>query len=458
MKLIEEIKLGESKNMEFKKELPNGNQLAKTVIAFSNTGGGKLIIGVDDSRNIIGIDDKDIFELQDKISSIIYDTCYPNIIPELYISNIKEKQLLVIEVYRGNLKPYYLKSVGKKEGTYIRVGSTNRKASYENILELERQKRNISFGEEIDYEVDFKDIDLTPLKEEFSKRGKKVTENDLINMKVIKKERDGIFATRALLILLGFYENVEIQCARFRGTTMEKFLDKKEYKGNIFSQLKSAEQFILNHINIKGKIDGLQREDIPEIPIEAIRESLINAFVHRDYTNRGRNIKLGIYDDMVNIVSPGSFPNTLTQEDVLNGRSEIRNKIIARVFKELGYIEQWGSGITRIFSACKRSNLKKPKIMEKNDSVDVELYRDGSKYKDKELKLEFNEMDLSDQDKELIKYLKENEKISTKEASELLEVKIRRSRGILKNLMDKGLLERKGSGPSTHYVLTESAG
>lgn len=118
------------KILSLKVELPNSNTLAKTVIAFSKTGGGKLIIDVNDQGKVIGLNPEiDIFELQDKIASIIYETCYPNILPDIYTTTIDDLVLLVIKVYRGNLLPYYLKHQGKSEGVYIRVGATNRKAS-----------------------------------------------------------------------------------------------------------------------------------------------------------------------------------------------------------------------------------------------------------------------------------------------------------------------------------------
>lgn len=116
------------------------------------------------------------------------------------------------------------------------------------------------------------------------------------------------------------------------------------------------------------------KEFLPEG--EKIAKTVMNAYVHRDYVNLGRDIKVGIYDDIVNIVSPGGFPSSITLDDVLAGRSEARNKVLAKIFKELGYIEQWGSGIKRIFAWCKEVGLAKPLITEKGDFVDVELYRD----------------------------------------------------------------------------------
>ena len=145
--------------------------------------------------------------------------------------------------------------------------------------------------------------------------------------------------------------------------------------GDIFSILENSMSFVLNHINLRGEIKGLYRTDTYEIPQPALRETIINALIHRDYINGGRDIKVGIYDDIVNIVSPGSFPHNITAQDIKNGRSEARNRVVANVFKELGLIEQWGSGINRVKSICIEQGLKEPKIEEQNDFVDVEFYR-----------------------------------------------------------------------------------
>ncbi|WP_156099399.1 RNA-binding domain-containing protein [Caloranaerobacter azorensis] len=458
MSLIDEIKNGESKTLEFKKEFPNNESIAKTVIAFSNTSGGKLIIGVDNNGKIIGLKENvDIFDLQDKIASIIYDDCYPNIIPEIYTANIDGKIIIVVEVFRGSLLPYYFKKEGKNNGTYIRIGATNRKASYDNILELERQKRNISFDEEINYDVDFYSLDISPIRLEFEKVGKQIDMEKLKNLKLIKEENGKIYPTNGLLILLGKYENCTIKCARFKGKTMDIFLDKKDYNGDLFSQLEKAESFIKNHINLRGEIKGLQRTDTYEIPIEAIREALINAVVHRDYTNMGRDIKVGIYDDILNIVSPGGFPSTLTEKDILEGRSEVRNKVIARVFKELNYIEQWGSGIKRIKSTCLKYGLKEPIIKETGDFVDVEIYREvpesAGKVPESAGKVPEKYRDLSEQEIRIIEYIKNNGKITSKEVEKLIGVKNRRAREILKEMIDRKIITRKGRGRSTYYSL-----
>ena len=149
------------------------------------------------------------------------------------------------------------------------------------------------------------------------------------NLKLIIQQNGQDYPSHGLLILLGLYEQVEIKCSRFKGTTMTVFLDKKEYRGDLFSQLKQTEQFIKNHLHLRAEILGLQRTESYEIPIPAIREALVNAVLHRDYSNAGRDIKVGIYDDILNIVSPGGLPNGLTEEDLAQGRSEIRNRVLA---------------------------------------------------------------------------------------------------------------------------------
>lgn len=269
------------------------------------------------------------------------------------------------------------------------------------------------------------------------------------NLKLIHEENGKFLPANGLLILLGKFEHARIKCSRFKGITMDVFLDRKEYEGDLFSQLENAESFIKNHISLSSDIKGLQREDHYEIPLEALRESPVNAVTHRDYTNDGRDIKIGIYDDMVNIVSPGAFPGTITQNDILEGRSEIRNKVIARVFKELNYIEQWGSGIRRIKSSCKARGLKEPEIVEKGDFVDVCLYRKQIDQKE--------DLISKDKEKKILDYIQSNRnRITTKEAESVLDLGERRSREIVSEMVDKGILERVGRTTNTHYRLKSS--
>jgi len=467
MNLAKEIQKGEGKILELKEKLPKNTNIAKTVIAFSNTGGGKLIIGVNDKQEIVGIDDIALFEIQDKIASIISDQCSPNIIPEIYSVNIENKLVLVIEVVRGNLKPYFLKNQGKANGTYIRIGATNRLADLENINELDRQKRHISFDEEICYETTFENLDTSPLFNRFEKIGKPLNPDKLQNLKLVKSDNNILYPTNALMILLGQFPHCLVKCARFKGTTMDVFIDKKEYTGDIFSILENTQNFILNHINLGATIDGLYRKELYEIPEVAIREALVNAVIHRDYVNRGRDIKVGVYDDIVNIVSPGSLPNNITMEDIFNGRSESRNRILANIFKELGLIEQWGSGIGRIVNSCKEYGLPTPKIEEDNDFMDIEIIRSQDHLQT--IKAEVRTMNngyerlrtitndyerLIPEKQTILLYLLDHKSISRKEATSLIKSKNTKTYEVLKELMETDkLIKKEGKGRATFYTL-----
>lgn len=375
------IKKGESKTVEFKAASPGGSTLAKTIVAFSNMAGGKVIIGVEDRTNkIIGIDDNDALELPDKISSIILNRCSPAIIPEIYLNNIRGKLVLVVEVYSGPLKPYYLKSKGRDEGIYIRVGATNKPADIEMRLELERQRRNVSFDEELDYEKDQSAVDTERLSQDFNQyTGKTLGFNNLLTLGILKEENKNLYPTKGGLLLGGTEEYLEyarIKCARFKGNEMGEFIDQKEFSGPLYRQVENVMKFAHVYIAKAGKVEFLKRIDTYEIPLEAIREAVVNAVVHRDYSISGSDIKFAVFDDRIELTSPGALPKTLTLDDILTGRSEIRNKIIARFFKEINLVEQWGSGVRKILNCCKDAGLKSPEFIESGLFFKVIFYKE----------------------------------------------------------------------------------
>ena len=162
---------------------------------------------------------------------------------------------------------------------------------------------------------------------------------------------------------------------------MEIFIDKKEFAGNLFDIMENTMIFLQNHLNLRAEIKGLRRKEEYEIPIEVLREALLNAIIHRDYT-RNSDIKVAIYDDIVEIISPGALPNGITIEEISNGRSELRNKVLAYLFKELEYIEAWGSGIAKIREACKLRKINF-RFEEKGNFVSTEFVRPVGLKKDK---------------------------------------------------------------------------
>jgi ATP-dependent DNA helicase RecG len=158
----------ESRRLEFKGTFPKGGQLARTATAFANGAGGKIVFGVkNDPREIVGIPDDQIFSLEEKISSHIFDRCAPAIIPEIFIQAVEGKHLLVVEIFPGPQKPYYMKSQGKHKGTYGRIGSSNRVASQEMLESLEREKRNIFFDAIPGHDLSSRDIDFKKFRADY---------------------------------------------------------------------------------------------------------------------------------------------------------------------------------------------------------------------------------------------------------------------------------------------------
>ena len=459
MDIKEIVKNGENKTIEFKEIIPNSKKISQTAVAFANGAGGKILIGITDDRKIVGIDEKqDIFKIIDDLNTIIYDSCYPNINTDIYTENKDNKTILVIEVFPGNLKPYYIKSMGKENGVYIRIGASNRKASYENVLELERQRRNITFDEEIDWDLEYEDLNLDFLKKKFKENGKDFSEEKLLNLGLIKKDGNDLKVTRGVGIILGLYENTNINCARFKGKTMDIFLDKKEFDGDIFGKIENIQMFLSNHLNLSSKFENFQRKDILEIPMLALREGIINAIVHRDYSNQGRDIKIGIYDDVVEIVSPGGLPSTLTIEQIYSGRSEIRNRVLARIFKELNFIEKWGSGINRMINLCKEVNLKVPEIKETGDSIVLTFYRtensaglvpDSAGLVPDSAGLVPDKNNLSETELKVFEIIED--RTTRKYIQDKLSFSERMIRKTLNILQEKRLIEKVGKGPATYY-------
>ena len=167
------------------------------------------------------------------------------------------------------------------------------------------------------------------------------------------------------------------QCAVFKGTDRTVFLDKREFTGPIYEQIEEAVDFVLRNIRLGAAIDGLIRTEKYELPIEAIREMIINAHCHRNLLDESC-IQVAIYDDRLEVTSPGGLYNGLTYEEVMNGHSKIRNKGIANIFSQMGLVEAWGSGIKRIISTAEQYGLPKPRFQEFDNMFRVELFRNNS--------------------------------------------------------------------------------
>jgi len=346
----------ESRRLEFKESFPKGARVAKTAIAFANGAGGKIVFGVrSEPTEIAGVPDDLLFSLEEKISNHIFDNCAPAIVPEIYIQAVEGKNLLVVEIFPGSQKPYYLKSKGKHQGTYVRIGTTNRQASDEMLAALEREKRKLSFDAIPFYDLFAENLELGRFLEDYrTATGRILNEGKLKNIGLHVAERKEVFPTNAAILFSEseirkrLFPYAKIECARFKGTETKVFLDQTTVEGPVHASVGPCLAFIKRNVALGSSIGEIYREDRWEYPLEAVREAITNAVVHRDYAILGSDIKVAIFDDMLEITSPGPLPDTLPPEELGTGRSEIRNRVLAPVFKDLKLIEAWGTGIQKM--------------------------------------------------------------------------------------------------------------
>ena len=457
---------GESKNIEYKVMLPDKSEkYMKTIIAFANTQGGKLIVGVDDeTHQIVGVENEILFEVMDGIANAISDSCVPQIIPDIEPQTIEGKTVIIVTVEAGKNRPYYLKAKGKENGTYIRVAGTSRQAFPEKIKELEMEGARISWDELtcIGYPVTEEATeklcrDIEKFRKKAGMAEHTVKSEQLINWKILKQSEGQLLATNAYALLTSdYFPFSKTQCAVFKGTDRTIFLDKREFTGALYTQIEESVDFVLRNIRLGATIDGLVRKEKYELPPEAIREIIINAHCHRNLLDESC-IQVAIYDNRLEVTSPGGLYNGLTYEEIMNGHSKIRNKGIANIFGQMGLVEAWGSGIKRIFNSAKEYGLTEPKVQEFDNMFRVELFRLNqatnqetdqatNQKQDKNIQVVEQVSELfNEKEKELVTLIQNRPTITQHELAESLGWTISNVKYYMTKLKAKQILKRVGS-------------
>ncbi len=364
----------ESATLEFKAQLPNKQQVIKTIIAFCNHFGGKLIIGIENNQTICGLEEQGLDELIESLYQSIYQSCQPTIIPSIYTQRIHDKLILIIEVSAGMNKPYFLKTLGLNEGVFVRVGPHTTKATTSMIQEFNWRGKGFFIDETPVYAATLQDVDENQfthfLKEHrtaFQFSSDKITE-PLLHYKILIEEHQRIYPTLGGLLLFGknpqtYFPESFVICSHFQGNTGRTAIAAKDCTGNLFMQVNDSINFVISRLNQQFKIEKTKRQQQLEIPEIALREIIINAIVHRDYTLPSP-IKIAIYDNRIEIFSPGNFPGPLKTDQLEMGITYIRNHVICKIFREAGYIEKLGSGFLTLFKSYREQHLPKPDIIE----------------------------------------------------------------------------------------------
>lgn len=292
-----------------------------------------------------------------------------------------------------------------------------------------------------------------------------------------------MLATNAYTLLTSdYFPFSKTQCAVFKGTDRTVFLDKREFSGPIYTQIEEAVSFVLRNIRLGATIDGLVRREQYELPPEAIREMIINAQCHRNFLEESC-IQVAVYDNRLEVTSPGGLYNGLTYEEVLNGHSKIRNKAIANIFSQMGLVEAWGSGIERIFRGAEKYGLPMPEIQEFDNMFRIELFRhqaqnmtessntdqadqgtdqadQGTDQADWIVKQESTvaaeKLDLlSKEEKTIINLVRKQPAITQQEMASTLEWSLSRVKYYITKLKEKEVLYRRGTSQNGIWLVKE---
>ena len=439
MNIEDILKFPEGKTLEYKENSKAHPNILKTIVAFANTAGGKLIIGIrDKDHSIIGITNPLLEE--EKLANLITNGIEPKIVPNIEVISYRNKTLVVLEIFPGPSKPYFLKQLGVSKGVYFRVGSTNREADQEMIAELTRSVNRQFFDESPMPDLNPEAIDFRVASGFFSSK-RKLTQKDLETLELVVNYQGQKVPSVGGIILFSpqrekYFPDCWLQAGCFEGKDKSKIIDSREIHDYPFDAIDKALEFVKKFSLMSYEITGAKRKENWSVPLDALREVVINAYAHMDYSQKGAPIRLSIFEDRIEIENPGLLPFGLTVPDILEGISKVRNKVIVRVMHELDYVERWGSGIQRILASCRASGLPDPEFREISTRFRVTLYT-----------LSFKAPKMDEIDLKIIDCLRHSTGLGTTDIATKIEISPRTTRERLKRLLDLKLVVEIGTSP-----------
>jgi ATP-dependent DNA helicase RecG len=366
----------EGKTLEFKRDLSSPRNLLKTLVAFANTAGGYLLVGVDDERQVVGVAQP--LDEEERLANLISDSIAPRLVPDIELLNHAGKDLLRVQVFPSGLRPHYLKAEGIDGGAYVRLGSSSRQAGPELVAELQRSAAGVVFDELPMPALTINDLDLDTARRWFGDQ-RALDEKALLTLRLLVREQGRLVPTKGAVLLFGkqrelHFPDAWVQCGRFAGTDKTHIIDHRDIHAALPDCVEQVLDFLKKHAMRGADFSEVRRKDVWSIPLLMLREAVINALVHADYSQVGVPIRVAFFDDRIEVESPGILVPGLTVEDMKLGVSSLRNRVIGRVFRELNLIEQWGSGVRRIFSEAQALGLPEPAIVEVGMRLRLTVY------------------------------------------------------------------------------------
>ncbi len=422
------MNLKESLTLEFKRELTDA--IKREIIAFANTQGGELYIGVDDDGTIIGLDNAD--KVLESITSMLHDGIQPDILVHTFLEiiELEDKEVVKISIARGARRPYHLKAKGMKpSGVFIRYGTSVTNASEENIRQMIIESDGINYEtmRSIQQELTFTEAGAV-----FNEQNIKFGPEQMRTLGLITD--DGYYTNLGLL----FSDQCEhtIKCARYLGNDKLEFQDRREFTGSILAQVEAAYEYLSLNNAKHAYFEGLKRIETESYPSYALREALINAVTHRDYSFSG-SILIHLFQDRLELVSVGGLVKGLTLEDIELGISQSRNPKLANVLYRLKWIESYGTGLQRMKESYRGSAIQPFWTVGPNAFV---------------VTLPKNNLSTPTEDNKILSdWLTQNKEFASKDLENYLNKSKGTVRKIIMELLQSGQIIRIGRGPKTRY-------
>ena len=436
----------ESERIEYKAQMID--DIYKEVIAFANTDGGTIYIGIDDNGNLTGIDDVD--GTYTRLTNGIRDAIQPDV--TMFVRYVlQENKVIRIEVGEGSYKPYYLKSKGlKSTGVYVRQGASSVQASPDQIRKMIKDSDGGVFEEmrTITQELSFDDAERV-----FARYRVDFSEEKYIALG-LRNIHDDQYTNLAWILSDQCQHTTKI--AVFGDEANLVFKDAKEFSGSIFKQLEDSYAYLTLCNRTTATFRGLERIEKSDYPEEALREALLNALVHRDYSYSG-SIIININDSCMEFISIGGLLPGLSADDIRSGISQPRNRKLAEIFHRLRLIESYGTGIRKIYTLYKDCAVQPRievtpntfKLVLPNMNANVEVVKDTQET------IEIAPIIVTPQMKTVLDYLTEYGEMADEDLQELLNVKKTRAYLLARQMSENGLIEVVGRGATKKYKLKE---
>lgn len=424
----------ESSTLELKRQVVD--DIRKTVIAFANSEGGTIYIGVDDDGSIVGI--KGISGEMLRLSNMVRDAIKPDV--TTFVSYIQEKEkgkdIIKVTVQKGTECPYYLQSKGlRPEGVFVRQGASSVPATESAIRRMIMETDGDSYEEmrSLNQELTFE-----AAAQEFKVRGLPFGASHLKTLHLVNE--DSIYTNLGLLLSDQCVHT--IKAAVFEGTDKTVFKDRREFTGSLLKQLNDVFAYISQYNRVRAEFTGLYRNDKKDYPEDALREALLNVLVHRDYAYSASTL-ISIFDDRIEFISVGGLVKGITLSDIMLGISVTRNERLANIFYRLTLIEAYGTGVPKILTSYK-CFAAQPEFDVTDNAFKITLPNQNEQTQD---------AGPTPDEKRIIELAVRLGKLKRKDVESELNISQTMSGRILKGMVDKKILATVGRGKNTVYVL-----